>query len=153
MKIPCRLFTESAVMTAVSRIPATRPQSSDRRSSWDFRMRSARIAVLAALACGIMPAAAQSIYPSRPITVIVPYPAGGAADTVARIIAEPMRVSLRQPIIIENVSGANGTIAVGRVARAAPDGYTLSLGHWNTHVANGVAYRLDYDCEEERAGE
>ena len=67
-------------------------------------------------------------YPSRPISIIVPFPAGGGTDTVARIIAEPMRVSLGRPVIIENVAGANGSIGVGRVARAAPDGYTLSFG-------------------------
>jgi tripartite-type tricarboxylate transporter receptor subunit TctC len=84
-------------------------------------------------------------YPSRPITIIAPAPAGGGTDTIARIIAEPMRVSLGRPIIIENVSGANGSIGVGRVARAAPDGYTLCLGQWGTYVANGVAYKLEYD--------
>ena len=84
-------------------------------------------------------------YPSRPISIIVPFPAGGGTDTVARIIAEPMRVSLGRPVIIENVAGANGSIGVGRVARAAPDGYTLSFGQWGTHVVNGVAYALDYD--------
>jgi tripartite-type tricarboxylate transporter receptor subunit TctC len=84
-------------------------------------------------------------YPAHPITMIVPFPAGGASDTVARIILEPMRASLGQPIIIENVTGASGTLGVGRVARAAPDGYTLSLGHWQTYVANGAVYALNYD--------
>jgi tripartite-type tricarboxylate transporter receptor subunit TctC len=76
---------------------------------------------------------------------VVPYPAGGPADAVARVLAERIRVFLGQPIIIENVSGANGSIGVGRVAHAAPDGYTLSLGLWNTHVSNGALYALQYD--------
>jgi tripartite-type tricarboxylate transporter receptor subunit TctC len=84
-------------------------------------------------------------YPMRPITLVVPYAAGGPADTVGRILAERMRASLGQPIIIENVGGANGSIAVGRVARAAPDGYTISLGLWNTHVSNSALYDLKYD--------
>jgi tripartite-type tricarboxylate transporter receptor subunit TctC len=73
-------------------------------------------------------------YPSRPITIIVPFPAGGPTDTLARILADHMSASLAQSVIIENVSGATGSIGVGRVARAAADGYTLSIGHWSTHV-------------------
>ena len=84
-------------------------------------------------------------YPTRPITIVVPYPAGGPTDTLARILAEHVRVSLGQPVIIENVSGAGGSIGVGRVARAAPDGYTVSIGHWQTHVLNGASYQLPYD--------
>jgi tripartite-type tricarboxylate transporter receptor subunit TctC len=89
--------------------------------------------------------AGAQTFPTRPITLIVPYPAGGGTDTVARIIAEPMRASLGRPIIIENIGGANGSIGVGRAARATPDGYTLNIGQWGTHVANGVAYKLEYD--------
>jgi tripartite-type tricarboxylate transporter receptor subunit TctC len=89
-------------------------------------------------------ARAQS-YPARPITIVVPYAAGGPGDTVARVLAERFQAALGQPVIIENVTGANGSIAVGRVARAVPDGYTLSLGAWNTHVSNGVLYALPYD--------
>ena len=84
-------------------------------------------------------------YPSRPITVVVPFPAGGPSDTLVRILGEQMRGSLGQPIVIENVAGASGSIAVGRVARAAPDGYTLILGSWVTHVVNGMVYALKYD--------
>src|SRR5437879_768797 len=73
-------------------------------------------------------------YPSRPITIVVPFAAGGALDVLARILAERMRASLRQPIIVENVAGASGSIGVGRVARAAPDGYTISIGQLGTHV-------------------
>jgi tripartite-type tricarboxylate transporter receptor subunit TctC len=75
----------------------------------------------------------------------VPYPAGGPTDTIARLIAERMRVSLGQPIVIENVSGGGGTIAVTRVARAPGDGYTLSIGHWGSHVVNGAVYTLPFD--------
>jgi tripartite-type tricarboxylate transporter receptor subunit TctC len=89
-------------------------------------------------------ATAQS-YPSRPITMIVPYPAGGVGDAVARIIAEPMRRSLGQPIIIENVAGADGSIGSGRVARARPDGYTIEYSVTSTHVLNGTFYSLPYD--------
>jgi tripartite-type tricarboxylate transporter receptor subunit TctC len=87
---------------------------------------------------------AQS-YPTRPITIMVPFAPGGASDVIARNLAERMKVSLGQSVIIENVSGAGGTIGTGRVARAAPDGYTLSLGQLLTHVTNGAAYALQYD--------
>ena len=83
-------------------------------------------------------------YPSRPITMVVPFAAGGPVDTLARILTERMRPLLGQPIIIENVGGAGGSIGVGRVARAAPDGYTLINGIWSTHVANGAIYPLQY---------
>jgi tripartite-type tricarboxylate transporter receptor subunit TctC len=84
-------------------------------------------------------------YPSRPINMIVPFPAGGTGDAVARIIAEAMRRSLGQPIIIENVAGADGSIGSGRVARARPDGYTIEYGIASTHVLNGAFYSLQYD--------
>lgn len=87
---------------------------------------------------------AQS-YPSRPVTMVVPLAAGGPIDAIARIVGEGMAVSLGQPVIIENVTGASGSLGVGRVARAAPDGYTLSLGYLGTHVFNGAAYALPYD--------
>jgi len=90
-------------------------------------------------------AARAEAYPSRPITIVVPYPAGGPTDTLARILAERMRGPLGQSVIIENPTGAGGTIGTGRVARAAPDGYMVILGHWQTHVVNGATYRLQYD--------
>jgi tripartite-type tricarboxylate transporter receptor subunit TctC len=89
--------------------------------------------------------ASAQAYPSRPITLVVPYPAGGPSDTLARILGESMRGLLGQPVVIENVSGAGGAIGVGRVARAAPDGYTLSLGHVQTHVINAATQTLQYD--------
>src|ERR1700730_10031917 len=84
-------------------------------------------------------------YPSRPITIVVPAPAGGPGDTLAPLLAEPMRASLGQPVIIENVGGANGTIGTARVARAAPDGYTLILGNWNSQMAASAFYPVQYD--------
>jgi len=100
--------------------------------------------VFALAAGGGAPAAAQG-YPSRPITMVVPFAAGGPVDTIARLLAVPMGRSLGQTVVVENVVGAAGTIGVGRVARAAGDGYTLSIGHWSTHVVNGAVYPLDYD--------
>jgi tripartite-type tricarboxylate transporter receptor subunit TctC len=84
-------------------------------------------------------------YPSRPITIVVPYAAGGNNDANARVLAEQMRSSLGQPVIIENVSGADGSIGTGRVARARPDGYTIELGSTSTHNTNGAVYSLPYD--------
>jgi tripartite-type tricarboxylate transporter receptor subunit TctC len=84
-------------------------------------------------------------YPSRPITVVVPFSAGGPTDALVRTLGERMRQSLGQPLIVENVTGAAGTIGVGRVVRAAPDGYTVSVGHWSTHVINGALYPLPFD--------
>src|ERR1700730_3931200 len=88
--------------------------------------------------------ASAQAYPSRPITMIVPFAAGGPTDRIARIVAERMRASLGQPIVIEDVTGASGTIGVGRAVRAAPDGYTLSMGMWATHVLNGAVFTLPY---------
>jgi tripartite-type tricarboxylate transporter receptor subunit TctC len=90
------------------------------------------------------PASAET-YPSRPVTIVVPFAAGGPTDTLARVIAAKMQVSLGQPVIVENVSGAAGTIGVGRVVRAAPDGYTVSLGPMNSHVLTGAIYKLPFD--------
>jgi tripartite-type tricarboxylate transporter receptor subunit TctC len=84
-------------------------------------------------------------YPSRPVTIIVPLAAGGAVDALARILADHMRTSLGQPVVIENVTGAGGTIGVGRVVRAAPDGYTLGIGTLGQYVVNGAVYALPYD--------
>ena len=84
-------------------------------------------------------------YPSRPINMVVPVPAGGALDTIARIVAEGMRASLGQPVVIENVTGASGSIGVGRVARAAPDGYSIIYGALVTHVINAAVLTLPYD--------
>ena len=90
-------------------------------------------------------------YPSRPITIIVPFPAGGPTDTLARLMSEPMRKFLGQTIIVESISGAGGSVGVQRVVRAAPDGYTLSIGHWGTHVVNGAYYNLPFDLLKDLA--
>src|SRR6516225_5742803 len=84
-------------------------------------------------------------YPTRPITMIVPIAAGSASDTIGRLVAERMRGSLGQPIIIENVSGASGSIGTGRAARARPDGYTIVIGFNSSHALNGALYSLRYD--------
>ena len=89
--------------------------------------------------------ATAQTYPSRPIMIVVPFAVGGVTDTIGRVLAERMKSSLGQPVIVENVTGAGGTIAVGRVARAAPDGYTLSLGNNGSHVTTGATYALHYD--------
>src|SRR5215468_9415720 len=95
-----------------------------------------QVAGAATIAPAFSHLAAAQTYPSRPITMIVPYAPGGGVDVVARIMAEPMRKCLGQPVIIENVGGAEGSIGVGRAARATPDGYTIILGITDTHVLN-----------------
>jgi tripartite-type tricarboxylate transporter receptor subunit TctC len=84
-------------------------------------------------------------YPNKPITLVVPFAAGGPTDTLARILGERLRQSLGQTVVIENTTGAAGSIGVGRVVRSAPDGYTIGIGHWSTHVVNGAIYPLNYD--------
>jgi tripartite-type tricarboxylate transporter receptor subunit TctC len=101
-------------------------------------------AVLFAL-CGV--AAAQT-FPTRPVTLVVPFPPGGSTDTAARIIGEKMRQPLGQTVVIENAGGAGGSIALARVARAAPDGYTIDIGQWDTHVGN-IIYPLNYDLQKD----
>jgi tripartite-type tricarboxylate transporter receptor subunit TctC len=97
----------------------------------------------------VLPAASRiawaQTYPSRPIMAVVPFTAGGPTDALVRTLGERMRTSLGQPLVVENVTGAAGTIGVGRVARAAPDGYTVSIGHWSTHVINSALYPLPFD--------
>jgi tripartite-type tricarboxylate transporter receptor subunit TctC len=105
---------------------------------------AALAASLTAILGSIGDAVAQD-YPTRPVTMIVPLAVGGSTDVIARIMAEGMRSTLGQPVVVENVTGAGGTIGVGRVARAAPDGYTISLGQWGTNMANGAIYPLQYD--------
>ena len=92
-------------------------------------------------------AAAQS-YPTRPITLISPFPPGGSTDTTARVIADAMRAPLGQTVVIETVAGAGGTIGVGRVARAAPDGYTINIGQWDNHVG-AIIFPINFDLEKD----
>ena len=110
-------------------------------------MRGLLVAPLLAIFVGMSGAQAQP-YPTRPITLVVPFPPGGSTDAAARIMAERMRAPLGQPVVIENVGGAGGSIGVGRVARAAPDGYTFDIGQWDTHVGS-IIYKLDYDLEKD----
>jgi tripartite-type tricarboxylate transporter receptor subunit TctC len=102
------------------------------------------LAAAVAAATGLAGASAQT-YPTRSINLVVPFAAGGPTDTIARILAEGMRQSLGQTVIVENITGAAGSIGVGRVARATPDGYTIGIGHWSTHVVNAAVYPLQYD--------
>jgi tripartite-type tricarboxylate transporter receptor subunit TctC len=127
--------------------------SAERRRTWIWgenamkllRRQFLHLAAGAAALSALSPIARAQTFPARPITMIVPFAAGGPLDTIARFLAERMRVSLGQPVVIENVSGAGGSIGVGRVARATPDGYTIVMGYWGTHVLNGAIYALQYD--------
>jgi tripartite-type tricarboxylate transporter receptor subunit TctC len=107
-------------------------------------MRRAVLAVFIAMLAFSGNAGANN-FPSHPITIIVPFSAGGPSDAMARILAEHMRVTLGETLVIENVTGAGGSIGVGRAVRSPPDGYTISFGHLGTHVANGAIYKLGYD--------
>lgn len=102
--------------------------------------------VLAALATfALATSAAAQGFPARPVTIVVPFAAGGPSDVMARILAEHMKVTLGEAVLVENVTGAAGSIGVGRAAKSPPDGYTISFGHLGTHVANGAVYKLNYD--------
>ena len=107
--------------------------------------RFAAVALGLLLSCAFTAAASADEYPSRPITMIVPFAAGGPTDVVGRLLAQYMGQALGQNVVVEDVTGAAGSIGVGRAAHAPPDGYTLSLGHWSTHVVNGAIYKLSYD--------
>ena len=106
---------------------------------------------IVALACGFTADAGvrAQTYPSRPVTMIVPFPAGGPTDTLARLMGEGMRPALGQSVIIENVTGAGSTIGVARAAQAAPDGYTLSIGNWTSHVGSQALYPVAYDVRKD----
>ena len=114
------------------------------RREW---MKITCFATAAALAVifGCATSAQAQVYPSRPVTIIVPFPAGGPTDTLGRILSERMRVSLGQPVVVENITGAGATIGVGRAVSAAPDGHTVVIGNWTSHVGPGAIYRLSYD--------
>jgi tripartite-type tricarboxylate transporter receptor subunit TctC len=112
-------------------------------------MNTLLLAVALAL-LGIGGAGAQT-FPSRPITIIAPFPPGGPSDALARILSGPLEAALGQPIVIENVAGAGGTIGAARVARAEPDGYTLLIGQWGTQVVNPITYNLPYDAANDFA--
>jgi tripartite-type tricarboxylate transporter receptor subunit TctC len=142
---------------------AAKPQHSSqpRRNNWPRpkvpssgqhpRRRFLRLAAGAAALPAVSRVAIAQSYPKRPITMIVPVAAGGQMDAIGRVLAEQMRKTLAQSVIIENVSGADGTIGTGRVARAVPDGYTIDLGNISTHVLNGAFYPLRYSVLDDFA--
>src|ERR687891_2294704 len=106
-------------------------------------MRKIILAAIVVLAFG--GAAAAQNFPSRPVTIVVPFSAGGPSDAMSRILAERMKVKLGEQVLVENVTGAGGSVGVGRAVRSPADGYTISFGHLGTHVANGAIYKLGYD--------
>src|ERR1700691_2412844 len=110
-------------------------------------MRKLIVAIALALRATVASAHADA-FPSRPITLIVPYPPGGSTDVTARILADKMGLLLGQPVVVENVGGAGGSLGVGRVARGTPDGYTIDIGQWDTHVGS-IIYNLDYDLQKD----
>lgn len=112
-------------------------------------MRKLTIAAVLALLAAIAPAHADT-YPSRPITLIVPFPPGGSTDLAARLMADKMGAVLGRPVVVENMGGAGGSIAVGRLARAAPDGYTIDIGQWDTHIGS-IIYKINYDLQTDFA--
>src|SRR5712691_2683487 len=128
----CRAVSRKALARGSCARYAVAPSSFSPRTL-SVRRQPLLLALLLALALAaqlqIIGSATAQVYPSRPITMIMPLPPGGAVDALARVLAEHMRTSLGQPLVIENVSGAGGTLAVARVARAAPDGYTLGIGN------------------------
>ena len=99
----------------------------------------------ASLPCRSCAEAIAQTYPSRPVTMIVPASAGGPTDAIARVLSERMTANLGGTVLVDNVAGAGGSIGVGKVARSAPDGYTLGIGQWSHYVLNGATYALQYD--------
>jgi tripartite-type tricarboxylate transporter receptor subunit TctC len=108
----------------------------------------ARAVLAAAALTAFCSTAVAQAFPSKPITLLVPFPPGGSTDTAARIIADRMRPSLGQTVLVENVGGAGGTIAVARLARSAPDGYTIDIGQWDTHVG-AIIYPIGFDLQKD----
>lgn len=114
-------------------------------------MKGFSVVCLSVLVSGGSTLATAQPWPSKSITLVVPFPAGGPTDTLTRILTEPMRRFLGQTVLVDNTTGAGGSIGVGRVVRSAPDGYTVSIGHWGTHVVNGAYYKLNYDLLKDLA--
>ena len=108
-------------------------------------MRALRVTIALAVTFAASSTGFAQSYPSKPITIVAPFSAGGPTDTLARIMGERMRKTLGQPVLVDNTTGAGGSIGTGKVARAAPDGYLVSIGHWGTHVVNGVYYSLPFN--------
>jgi len=112
-------------------------------------MRTFVTTITLALSALVAPLHAQN-FPTRPVTLIVPFPPGGSTDLAARLMADKMGTALGQPVVVENMGGAGGSIAVGRLSRAAPDGYTIDIGQWDTHVG-GIIYNIAYDLQTDFA--
>src|SRR5689334_10375719 len=110
-----------------------------------------QLAVISIVIAATVSTASAQTWPTRPITIVAPTTAGGPPDTIARILSEPMKSSLGQPVIVENVTGAGGSLGVQRVVRSAPDGYTVSIGHLNSHVFTGAVYNLSFDLLKDLA--
>ncbi|MFY9695071.1 MAG: tripartite tricarboxylate transporter substrate-binding protein [Xanthobacteraceae bacterium] len=108
------------------------------------------IAAIALAFLSFLAPAYADTFPSRPITLIVPFPPGGSTDLAARLMADKMGAALGQPVIVENMGGAGGSIAVGRLARVTPDGYTIDIGQWDTHVGS-IIYKINYDLQTDFA--
>jgi tripartite-type tricarboxylate transporter receptor subunit TctC len=108
--------------------------------------RATAVALTIAVSLAVPGATAADTYPSRPITVVVPFPAGSPLDTIARVMSERLQTSLGQPLVVENVAGAAGSVGVGRVARAAADGYTIGVGNFSSHVVTPAIQKLSYDA-------
>src|SRR5579863_6553389 len=115
----------------------------------DRHLQKLFIAIALAIVAAVAPVHAQD-FPTRPITLIVPFPPGGSTDVTGRIVADKMGAFLGEPVIVENVGGAGGSIGVGRLARATPDGYTIDIGQWDTHVGS-IIYNLNYDLQTDFA--
>ena len=143
MKTPIRQVAASQHRSNSDRNARRQPKTPS--SGQQPRRRFLRLAAGAVAFPAVSGTSRAQAYPTRPITMIVPAPAGGPSDAIARVLAEQIRSSLAQPVIIENVSGANERIGVGRAARARPDGYTIELGAISSHVLNGAFYSLPYD--------
>src|ERR1700757_3528598 len=112
---------------------------------WRMMMKKTFFAALIATSAFVGPASAADKFPTHPITIVVPFAAGGPSDAMMRILGERMKVTLGETVLVENTTGAGGSIGVGRVVHSPPDGYTIGFGHLGTHVANGAVYKLNYD--------
>src|SRR4051812_19923936 len=147
LNIRCRRSRVRSIVTnrLTTRISSQRfPGRCSRRNEM---RRGLWAALMALLSFGS--AAHADKYPSHPVTIVVPFAAGGPSDAMARILSERMKVSLGEAVLVENVTGAGGSIGVGRAVRSPPDGYTVSFGHLGTHVCNGAIYRLGYDLVDD----
>jgi tripartite-type tricarboxylate transporter receptor subunit TctC len=129
----------------MTRDPTRRSRSFRSLCSGSTRRGMAALAVTACFALLVPITACAQSFPSKPITMIIPAPAGGPADVLARLMLEPMKTALGQPVVMENVAGAGGAIGIGRAVRSPPDGYTIVLGNYNANMAIGASYTLQFD--------